>query len=144
MNLRRLYQTKWIIGIAFILLGIGIMLASSLPKSFSYYVTVAELMKERRHFQDQDLKVAGTVLPGSIQQGEDPLAWSFEVTHAEDVLPVVYRGAVPDMFKGGAEVVVTGRLNGKGQLVASELLAKCASRYEAKLKPGHIEMPPEK
>ena len=38
---------------------------------------------------------------------------------------------VPDTFKHGAEVVVTGRVRDDGTFDASELLAKCPSKYEA-------------
>jgi cytochrome c-type biogenesis protein CcmE len=48
---------------------------------------------------------------------------------------VNYKGALPDTFKEGAEVVVTGTLHESGTMAATDVLAKCASRYEEKLGP---------
>lgn len=38
---------------------------------------------------------------------------------------------VPDLFKGGAEVVVEGRLQADGRFHATNVLAKCPSKFEA-------------
>ncbi len=48
-----------------------------------------------------------------------------------------YKGFVPDTFKEGSDVVVTGSFDDKGSFVATEILAKCASKYEAKLEESH-------
>jgi cytochrome c-type biogenesis protein CcmE len=45
------------------------------------------------------------------------------------MLPVVYKGIVPDIFAPGIQVVVEGRLNGSGTMEATTLLAKCPSRF---------------
>jgi cytochrome c-type biogenesis protein CcmE len=51
---------------------------------------------------------------------------------------VVYRGLAPDTFTDQMEieVVVEGRLGRDGVFRATELLAKCGSRYEGKYKEG--------
>jgi cytochrome c-type biogenesis protein CcmE len=46
-----------------------------------------------------------------------------------EMLPVVYKGIVPDIFAPGIQVVVEGRLNGSGTMEATTLLAKCPSRF---------------
>jgi cytochrome c-type biogenesis protein CcmE len=43
---------------------------------------------------------------------------------------VVYRGIAPDTFTDSVDVVVGGRMGPDGTFQATELLAKCASRYE--------------
>ena len=52
-----------------------------------------------------------------------------------DALAVTYRGLdTPDLFKDGAEIVIEGRLEGRGEdsvFMADNLLAKCASKYQA-------------
>ena len=47
--------------------------------------------------------------------------------------PVTYRGLVPDTFTDAndIEVIVEGRLGRDGVFRATEVLAKCGSRYEA-------------
>jgi cytochrome c-type biogenesis protein CcmE len=45
------------------------------------------------------------------------------------VLTVDFRGAVPDTFKPGAEVIVEGGFKGE-VFHASTLMTKCPSKYE--------------
>ena len=47
------------------------------------------------------------------------------------LVPVVYRGSVPDLFKQGRDVNVTGTLHGR-KLDATALTTKCPSKYTAK------------
>ena len=131
----KLRQTKYVIGIVFILIGIGIIVATTLPKSMQYYVTVDELLAAERTYIGKELKVAGTVSQNSVVRPGNGLQIQFQVENANKVIQVSYNGAVPDTFKEGAEVVVTGTLTDKGRVEASHVLAKCASRYEEKLQP---------
>ncbi len=60
----------------------------------------------------------------------------FNVTDGQAAIPVEYHGVVPDTFVDGADVVVEGGLRQDGTFVASNLLAKCPSKYEAAAKRG--------
>jgi cytochrome c-type biogenesis protein CcmE len=53
---------------------------------------------------------------------------------ANSTVTVRYTGVVPDTFKDDAEVIVTGTLGSDGVFQASDLLAKCPSKYEAEAK----------
>jgi cytochrome c-type biogenesis protein CcmE len=48
-------------------------------------------------------------------------------------IPVVYRGEVPDLFKVGRHIVVSGKVQG-GRFAAEPgtLVTKCPSKYQAK------------
>ena len=46
------------------------------------------------------------------------------------VVPIVYRGSVPDLFKVGRDVNLTGQLVG-GSFVADQMTTKCPSKYTA-------------
>jgi cytochrome c-type biogenesis protein CcmE len=49
------------------------------------------------------------------------------------IVPVVYRGSVPDLFRTGREVVVDGKLrNGVLVAVPDTLVTKCPSKYTPK------------
>lgn len=133
----KIRQTKYIIGFAFILLGIGIVVATTLPKSFKYYVTVDELMAHERKFAGHELKVAGKVKDGTVQQSEKDLLTRFDMINEGRTVAVTYRGPLPDTFKEGVDVVVTGTFDTSGHINANHVLAKCASRYEEKLTPGY-------
>ena len=41
-----------------------------------------------------------------------------------------YDGVVPDLFEVGGEVVVAGRKGNDGVFEATELMTKCASKYD--------------
>ena len=45
-------------------------------------------------------------------------------------IPVVFRGSVPDLFKAGRDVNLTGRLQ-NGAFVANQMTTKCPSKYTA-------------
>jgi cytochrome c-type biogenesis protein CcmE len=52
------------------------------------------------------------------------------VTDGTNTLPIVFKGIAPDTFTDSVDVVVSGRMGADGTFQATELLAKCASRYE--------------
>ena len=77
-------------------------------------------------------RVGGLVVQGSLKRQSDGLTVSFNVTDTAKVIPVVYTGILPDLFREGKGVVAQGKLSG-GVFVASEVLAKHDENY----------MPPE-
>ena len=131
----KIRKIKYVIGLAFILLGLGIILATSLPKSMQYYVTVDELMKDQNKYKGKELKVAGKVKKGTLLKEDSTLTWDFQIYNQNDIIAVHYQGAMPDTFKEEADVVITGTVQPSGEISATHVLAKCASRYEEKLKP---------
>jgi len=76
-------------------------------------------------------RIGGIVEPGSVKrEGVDV---RFIVTDTAKGLPVVYRGALPDLFREGKMVVAQGQLREDGVFQAREVLAKHDENY----------MPPE-
>ena len=76
-------------------------------------------------------RIGGIVEPGSVKR--DGVEVRFVVTDTAQGLPVVYRGALPDLFKEGKMVVAQGQLDDGGTFRAREVLAKHDENY----------MPPE-
>jgi cytochrome c-type biogenesis protein CcmE len=76
-------------------------------------------------------RVGGMVKEGSLLR--DSEKGHFVVTDMHKEVMVRYKGMLPDLFKEGRGVVAQGRLNEKGEFVASEVLAKHDENY----------MPPE-
>jgi len=98
-------------------------------KATSYYCTIGELQTMGQKAYKRNLRVAGNVKPGSIQRTG---------THAQFVLleqgkelPVNYQGAEPppDAFKDDSQALAMGHLGRDGVFQATELQAKCASKY---------------
>ena len=79
-------------------------------------------------------KLGGLVKNGSIEISEiNQLECVFILKEGDTELAVNYNKTRPDLFKDGAEVIVTGEyLN--GIFYADELQTKCASRYEGDLR----------
>ena len=79
-------------------------------------------------------KLGGIVKKGSIQISKiNQLDCVFVLKEGSAELAVNYSKTRPDLFKDGAEVIVTGEFR-NGIFVADELQTKCASRYEGDLR----------
>lgn len=76
---------------------------------------------------DRRFRLGGLVEPGSIEK--DGIVTRFRVTDGAKVLPVSFKGMLPDLFREGQGVVADGRLNNEGQFVATEVLAKHDENY---------------
>jgi cytochrome c-type biogenesis protein CcmE len=85
--------------------------------------------------------LTGKVVPGSIERTDESLAFQISDRDGSDALPVTYTGTVPDPFRDGREVIVTGKLT-DGTFVAQHdsLITKCPSKFqdEAEADPEHV------
>ena len=50
---------------------------------------------------------------------------------ASPLVPIVFRGSVPDLFKVGRDVNMSGHLGANGAFVADQMTTKCPSKYTA-------------
>lgn len=126
-------RTKFLIGGAIVLGTASYLMASSIRSTGVYYLTPTELsakLKADPTFTDVGVKVGARVVPGSVQRAAGGKEYAFRVTDGSETIPVVYRGIAPDTFTDSVDVVVGGRMGSDGTFHATELLAKCASRYE--------------
>jgi cytochrome c-type biogenesis protein CcmE len=95
----------------------------------SYYVTISELNAMGKKAYTRNLRVAGNVAPGSIQR-VGPNA-SFVLLEQGHTLKVNYLGSEPppDTFKDDAQALAVGTYGRDGVFHATQLQAKCASKY---------------
>ena len=126
-------KISYLIGFCLIAGSIAFILLTSFRSSLQYYLTVSELKAAEKNYVERTLKVAGRAASIVRENQGTKSLYRFQVNEGGKSIPVSYRGIVPDTFKEGSEVVVTGRLMPDGSLEATEILAKCASKYEAKL-----------
>ncbi len=129
-------RTKFLIGGLLVMSTAGYLMASSARDTAVYYLTPSELeakLAADPDFRDAPMKIGADVVRGSIVRQPGGRELSFLMTDGNATFPVVYRGVPPDTFTDteDIEVVVTGRLDAEGTFQATELLAKCASRYES-------------
>jgi cytochrome c-type biogenesis protein CcmE len=81
--------------------------------------------------QGRTFRIGGMVREGSLKR--EGVEVRFLVTDTAKDIPVVYRGALPDLFREGKGVVAQGSLGADGVFRAREVLAKHDENY----------MPPE-
>jgi cytochrome c-type biogenesis protein CcmE len=81
----------------------------------------------------KSFRIGGLVEEGSVKRESDGVTVNFIVTDTAKVIPVVYTGILPDLFKEGKGVVAQGKLSSDGVFRADEVLAKHDENY----------MPPE-
>ncbi len=71
------------------------------------------------------MRAGGMVLEGSVQHDDTGFGVAFTLTdHAGHDFDVAYNGLLPDMFREGEHILVTGELGSDGTFQASEVLAK--------------------
>jgi len=101
----------------------------------SYYVTITELSAMGNKAYSRNLRVAGNVAPGTIARAGTGA--SFVLIEQGKRLRVNYEGAEPppDTFKDDAQALAVGTYGRDGVFHATQLQAKCASKY-APAKPG--------
>ncbi len=106
-------------------------------RSVTYYMTVSEVYERFGSLPDRPLRVAGTVVGGSIEWDVQNFLLRFAVTDGQKTLAAEYRGVRPDNFEAGRQVILEGRIRPDRVFDAKQLMVQCPSRYEAdKREPG--------
>ena len=121
--------------IVIIIVALGYLAYTGVQDSKSYYVTIKELNGMGNGAYSKRLRVAGNVQPGSIKRQGTHL--EFLLVEQDRTLPVVYSGseAPPDTFKDNAQALAEGKFGRDGVFHATNIQAKCASKYAPK-QPG--------
>jgi cytochrome c-type biogenesis protein CcmE len=128
---------KFIVGAALIVGSVGFMIAEGVKQTGVYFLTPTELAAKTTadptFVGNVGFKLGAKVVPGSVHRYRSARRIEFQVSDGVKTYPVVYEGLVPDTFTDASdiEVVVEGRLAGDGVIHATDVLAKCGSRYEA-------------
>jgi len=133
--MRGMPPIKIIVATLVILGTVGWLSYSGVDKTKEYYVTISELNAMGNKAYTRHLRVAGNVAPGTIQRvGTNAQFTLLEQGHT---LKVVYQGAEPppDTFKDDAQALAVGTYGRDGVFHATQLQAKCASKY-APAQPG--------
>jgi cytochrome c-type biogenesis protein CcmE len=123
---------KFAILIAIIVGSLLWLATAGIGSSQTYYKTISEVQKMGPAASSRNVRVGGDVQTNSIvRQGN---IVKFNLVQNNLVLPVTYEGRdpLPDTFKDGAQALAGGRLGADGVFHASEIQAKCASKYAPK------------
>ena len=120
---------KIIVAVAIILGTVGYLAYTGVRDNKSYYVTISELQSMGNKAYARHLRVAGNVEPGSIHRAGTNA--NFALLAEGKRLEVSYQGSEPppDTFKDNAQALAVGTYGRDGVFHATEIQAKCASKY---------------
>ena len=117
----------------FIIMGLFLLL-SVLRENVQLFYNPSEIVNLSP--SNDIIKIGGLVVENSIRH-EDQLITHFEIKDFEGTSPVIikasYQGVLPDLFREGQGVVITGVLIHKAQVKASQVLAKHDENYRPKI-----------
>jgi cytochrome c-type biogenesis protein CcmE len=120
------------------------LIENTMSEEMEYFHPADIVIVEGEKLVGQRFRMGGHVVKDSIFQKPGTQEYQFSVSpipqmmkHPEardKTIIVSYIGFPPDTFKDDAEVIATGVLQADGTFAATDLLAKCPSKYEAKEK----------
>jgi cytochrome c-type biogenesis protein CcmE len=123
---------KFVIGGVVVVAVIGVLIATSFSGSTSDYLTIADV-KALEPEQNRDSRVAGEIVPDSVEWSTRDMHLTFEIEDDTGTLPISYHGPQPDMLVDAVEAVAIGKYDPAARVFeAEELLMKCPSKYEEK------------
>jgi cytochrome c-type biogenesis protein CcmE len=109
-------------------LGAAVCLAAALL--YTSFSAASEAAKPSDLKPGKSYEVTGKVVNGSITRDGEQLRFRIRDRDGTASVPVVYTGTVPDPFRDGREVIVSGRLE-RGTFVGERdsLVTKCPSKF---------------
>lgn len=126
--------------------GIVALVMTSFKDAAIYAKNVDQIMAEGAGLAGRRLRVEGNLVHGSLERRDQPCEYRFTIKGKEAELPVRFpQCVVPDTFRDvpGMDVGVTveGKLAG-GAFEATQVMAKCPSKYEMQEKRARGEEMP--
>lgn len=148
-------MNKFFIGGALILAAVVYLIVSSTQASAEFFMTVDELKQDGAAAVGKSVRLSGAVIGETIQYDAETLTLTFEIAQvsgdnneieaqgglakvlyqavndpSRQRVEIVYVGPKPDLLRGEAQAIMTGKLGEDGIFYAEELLLKCPTRYE--------------
>ena len=118
-------------GLALLVIAV-VLIAKSFNSNLVFFFTPTQVQAGEAP-KSGSFRIGGMVEMGSIKRLPDGLRVEFKVTDTAKIMPVIYKGILPDLFKEGKGVVAQGKLGADGIFEADQVLAKHDENY----------MPPE-
>src|SRR6202165_3149171 len=120
-----------IIGGALAVLALAAALGLNAMRDSIVFFSTPSMVAEKHIPAGRRFRLGGLVQPGSLIRG-DNLAVTFQVGDGSAMLPVSYKGLLPDLFREGQGVVAEGALDAAGVFEADTVLAKHDETYMPK------------
>src|SRR6201992_2977015 len=111
---------------------VAVCLAAALAYvSFNASSQTAEPTQIESAAAGQHFEMNATVVPGSIKHHGETIDFEVKDRSGGTTMPVSYTGVVPDPFRGGREIILTGQRESSGTFVGEpeSLITKCPSKF---------------
>ena len=95
------------------------LILNAFNSNMVFFYSPSDVLKQQAP-KDRTFRLGGLVEAGSVKRQSDGVTVRFAVTDTAQVIPVEYRGILPDLFKEGKGVVAQGRLEADGTFRAQD------------------------
>lgn len=117
-------------------LAIGMsLILSALNENTQFFYNPADVLAEGFEPQSKTFRIGGLVMEGSVARAG--ITTTFHIDDFERPIPapiqVTHNGQLPNLFREGQGVVVSGRMIGDTEFYAEEVLAKHDEEYQPKI-----------
>ena len=129
---RKNQKNLYIAAFVLFLSGVGYLMYSGFTEDSVYFLNVSEALSAKEE-KLTAVRLFGTVAERDLAPLSGALGVHFRLEDKDDkaqTILVRYKGAVPDTFKPGAEVIVEGAMENGGAFNARTLMTKCPSKYQ--------------
>ncbi|HEY4012171.1 MAG TPA: cytochrome c maturation protein CcmE [Polyangiaceae bacterium] len=145
-------RKRWVgaaiaVGIAMTAAVIATLVLTGMQDRAIYSKPVDELLANRAKFLGRPVRADGNLVHGSLVKRDQPCEYRFTIEKNGSQLPVRFaQCVVPDTFRDVPEmdvaVTVEGELQRDNSFEATNVLAKCPSKYEMQQRKDHGEQMP--
>lgn len=127
--------------------GVAALALGGLKDNAIYSKPVDKLLAERDKFAGRPVRADGNLVHGSLMKRDAPCEYRFSVEKNGQAMPVRFaQCVVPDTFRDvpgmDVQVTVEGEIKSDGSFEASNVLAKCPSKYEMEQRSQNGEKAP--
>ncbi len=126
-------KTKFVIGITIIIGAVIIFFLSGGVKGAKvFYMTPDEFINAKFNGGER-VRLTGRIETGSVKVSSENQELNFVLEDDKAKINIHYSGNVPESFAEGVDIIVDGRM-GEGVFEARDIIVKCPSKYESRLK----------
>ena len=128
MNIK---QKRKLIAVISLIVILGIaagLILYALKQNINLFYTPTQLLQTTVR-TDENLRIGGYVKKQSVHYNSSGENVNFIITDRTNEITIQYNGVLPNLFREGQGVVVTGKLNDQHIILASEVLAKHDEKY---------------
>jgi cytochrome c-type biogenesis protein CcmE len=119
----------WLAGMV-VLAALAVLLVRGLGDATVYFKTVDEAVAQRSQLGDHRFRIEGTVVPGSVRQTGDDVAFRIQGAGGASA-DVTHRGDPPELFRPGIPVVLEGAWAGD-HYASDRIMVRHTSQYQAR------------